>query len=424
MRPTPVTFAGLPGLGRIVDRLAGGHCPVRTICSHSRKQLRHSKLTPCRSSGRIAFHLLALGLILVSVTGCRHTQPSFYPVGIYGVRGTNELAAVRNAGFNTVAGTAEKNYLDFADRVGLKVLAAPGTSAGPRFSADRAQKTVAQFDRHPALWAWYLIDEPDLHGVSPGDVRYAHLFVKRLGARKPTALVLYQGGESEHYANIADITMLDRYPIPWLPLANFPQHLRMARLAVPKGEPLIAVIQAFDWSYYPKLRPSDVPMRPPTYEELRCMTYCALARGVTGLFYYCFADGSWDQRDHPIVWNDLQKVVGEVQERLPLFQAEHLWWPFVHQFPGHPSGGFNSALESSVISTLVQVSQGNAAVPAGKYVISVNNTGAPLTYRITLPRPQSSNVPVLGENRTTPVIDGWLEDRFAPFAVHIYGPLL
>jgi hypothetical protein len=282
---------------------------------------------------------------------------------------------------------------------------------------------VTRFDSHPALWAWYLIDEPDLNGVSPADVRAAHLFIKQLGARKPTALVLYQGGEAEHYANIADITMIDRYPVPWLPLANFPQHVRMARLAVTKGKPLIAVIQAFDWSFFPDLRPSDDPMRPPSYDELRCMTYCALTRGATGLFYYCYDDGNWRVPDHPEVWSGLRKVVAEVRERLPLFEAEHLWLPFVHEFPGHPTGGFNLALESSVNAALVRVSQGNLAIPNGTYLVTVNNTDRPLTYRITLPAIQGSELPVLGEHRTVTVMDRWLQDHFAPFAVHIYGPL-
>lgn len=383
--------------------------------------VRSRALSLGRAAGRLGSAVLAAVLLLAC--GCRHSPEPFYPLGIYGARGTNDLQTIRNAGFNLVAGRAEKGYLDSAGQVGLKVLATPGASAGPKFSEDRAREVVSQFDSHPALWAWYLIDEPDLNGVSPGDVQRAQRFVKSLAARKPTALVLYQGGEALHYGDIADITMIDRYPIPWLPLANFPQHVRLARLGVPRDKPLIAVIQAFDWRYYPKLLPGQDNLRPPTHEELRCMAYAALTRGVTGLFFYCFDDGKWKLQEHPEVWEAVQKVVAEVNERLPLFQAAHVWWPFVHEFPDHEDAGFNAALESSVNPALVDVPAGNAAVPPGKYLIAVNNTDRPLTYRITLPRLESNRAPVFGESRELTVADDWLEDQFAPFEVHIYGPL-
>ena len=200
--------------------------------------------------------------------GCAHLHREPIPLGIYSVP-QSDLQTVASAGFNLVTGPATQAYLDAAKGLGLRVLAAPGTTAGTAFNADEARWVVSRFDQHASLWAWYLADEPDLNGVSPPDVRRAHRFLKNAGARKPTALVLFQGGEAQNYGDIADITMIDRYPIPWLPLANFPQHVRMARLGVRKNRPLIAVVQAFDWSYYPKLLPGQKDLRPPTYAELR-----------------------------------------------------------------------------------------------------------------------------------------------------------
>jgi hypothetical protein len=356
------------------------------------------------------------------VAGCQHGGEGLYPLGIYGVRTISDQQAVRQAGFNLVAGPANKPYLDSAHRLGLKVLATPGTWAGPGFSPDRARAVVSQFDRHPALWAWYLVDEPDLNAVAPAQVEFAHRFLKRLGAAKPTALVLYQGGEALAYGNIADLTMIDRYPIPWLPLANFPQHVRLVRLALGKDKPLIAVIQAFDWSYFPDLLPGKTNLRPPTEDEIRCMTYCALARRANGLFYYCFDDGKWDMRAHPVVWEALRTVVAEVKERQPLFQAEHVWWHYVHEF-SDPASGFNAALESSVTPALLRVARGNKWVPAGTYLLAVNNTDRSLRYRITMPPLRNEHVLVFDENRTLPLVENWLEDDFAPYAVHIYGPL-
>jgi hypothetical protein len=260
--------------------------------------------------------------------------------------------------------------------------------------------------------------------------------VKAAGARKPTALVLYQGYQSLHYANIADIIMIDRYPIPWLPLANFGQHVTVTRLALGRNKPLMAVIQAFDWASCPEMLPGEKNFRPPTYEELRCMTYEALARGANGLFYFAFDTGSWNIRQHPETWAALKSVVKEVNERLPLFQACPQWWPKGHRF-GDPAHWFNAALQSSVTSTLLRVSHGNALVPAGDYILAVNNTEWNHEYSFALPRAtggqaesrngesrEQKSIRVLGEGRTIAPEKGRVSDKFAGYAVHVYGPLL
>lgn len=360
---------------------------------------------------------------LLGGAGCRHIEPTHYPIGLYGVRSTNDFRELRAIGFNTIQGNAAKDYLDAARVAGLKVLAAPRTSAGANFDPVAARNAVSAFDRHPALWAWYLVDEPDLNHVRPEQVIEAHRVVKRAGARKPTALALYHGAESLHYANLADVTMIDRYPVPWQPLAAFGQHVRQARLAVGKEKPLVAVIQAFDWSYYPELLPGGKDLRPPTYEELRCMTYGALAERATGLFFYAFDDGKWNIREHPATWDALRRVVGEVHDRRPLFQAEHLWWPWRHALMLRRGTAFNDALDSSLTLALLRVRTGNEQTPPGHYLLAVNTTGERQSFKIFLPQPNLASVHALAENRSLNVTENWIEDDFAPYAVHVYGPM-
>ena len=377
----------------------------------------------CRSfdSPIPARFLWGLLLIIVSGTGCRSLRSDFYPLGIYSVATTNNLAIVKNAGFNLVAGSANLPYLNAAHALGLKVLASPDTSAGPKFDSLAARRAVAKFDQHPALWAWYLVDEPDLNIIPPEQVIAANRFFKAAGARKPTALVLYNGSAAPHYGNIADITMIDRYPIPWLPLANFGQHVRMTRLALGQKKPLIAVIQAFDWSYYPELLGGEKNLRPPTYEELRSMTYCALAQRANGIFYFAFEPDRWKILEHPETWSALQQVVADVNRRLPLFQAGHLWWAPRHNYRDWASR-FNAALESSITPALLRVKRGNPTVPAGDYVLAVNNTDKTHQYSFELPQPRSGSISVLGESRTVVIENNRVEDTFSPYAVHVYGP--
>lgn len=383
---------------------------------------RRVRSAVANESFRLSYFLSLYFILLIGVaTGCK-SPSTFYPVGIYSVPTTNDLRVVREAGFNLVAGSAEKGYLDAARGFGLKVLASPHTSAGKGFNASAARGAIKTFDSHPALWAWYLIDEPDLNEIPPEDVIKANRFIKNLHGIKPTALVVYSGYSSLHYANITDIMMIDRYPIPWLPLANFPQHVRMTRLALGKKKPLIAVIQAFDWHYYRELLPQEKDFRPPTYEELRCMTYCALAQRANGLFYYAYDGGGWKMSEHPDVWDALKKVVAEVDDFLPLFQAEHLWWPINHRFQDQ-SIRFNAALEGSIMPTLLRVKKGNYQVPAGDYVVAVNNTPKKHVYSFQLPSTTNPGVAILGEDRFARIEDDWVKDEFEPYAIHIYGPL-
>jgi hypothetical protein len=366
--------------------------------------------------------LILLSLCLVVCGGCARPRLPSYPIGVFGVRSTNDFAAIRGVGFNLVAGSANRPYLDAAHRAGLRVLASPHTSAGSNFNAQAARQAVAQFDDHPALWAWYLVDEPDLQGAAPELIERAQRFLKNLPARKPTALVLCQGAAALDYANIADITMIDRYPIAWLPLANFGQHVRLTRLALGKSRPLIAVIQCFDWSIYPALLPVRERQRPPTYAELRCMVYCALAERATGLFFYAFDDGRWRLSEHPETRHALEKVVQEINARQPLFQAEHCWWPYAHEFRPWQAG-YNAALQSSVSLALLRVRPGKHSFPAGEYILAVNNTDRPCVYRFSLPRTMARPVPVLDEERNLDQDGHWANDEFPPYGIHVYGPL-
>jgi hypothetical protein len=367
--------------------------------------------------------LLAVLIAVVSAAGCRHPRLGEYPVGIYGAP-AEALPMLRDAGFNLVRGSASREYLDAARRAGLGVLASPLTSAGFDFSATAARRAVQAYDRHPALWAWYLADEPDMHGVPPFLIRDAHRYMKTIGARKPTALVLYNGFEAPAYAGIPDILMIDRYPVPWMPLETFDQHVRLARHALRDSrQPLIAVIQAFDWRYYPEQMPIQKENRPPTYEELRCMTYCALVQQARGLFYYAYDDGRWRLAQQPETWQAVQQVVAEVRRMEPLFAGRHIWWAWRRALKYRDGPRWNSVQESSVIVALVQVKAGTWNVPEGYYVVSVNTTPETHRLRLYLPFPGNPIAPVWGEDRVLVADENWVADDFAPYAVHLYGPL-
>lgn len=362
--------------------------------------------------------------VLQLVVGCRSTRPQF-PVGMSGVPDPAAFPTLREAGFNLVVGTASLDYLEAAKREGLGVIAFPGTSAGDRmFDPVRARETVRRWDGHPALRAWYLSDEPDLNRVSPAEITRAAETLHQAGARKPTALVLFDGNQGGAYAGLVDWLIQDRYPVPWMPLADFAKHLRLARLAAGPDRPLYAVIQAFDWSLYPEqLKPRE-GMRPPSELELRAMTYLALVRGAQGLLYYCYDDGHWRLREHPETWDVLQRVVGEVRLRERLFQGKAEWagWDFRHPDAARHR---NEALDPAVQATLIRVQRGDDFVPAGCYLVAVNTLAdeVPWRFRPRGGRPVDRPLPLLDEARQAEMVEGWYSHRFGPYEVRVFGPI-
>ena len=74
---------------------------------------------------RHVLRLISLLFIVFGLSGCQVVNKTEYPVGIYSVGGSLNLPDIAEAGFNLVTGPAEIDYLDAAQRNGLKVLASP-----------------------------------------------------------------------------------------------------------------------------------------------------------------------------------------------------------------------------------------------------------------------------------------------------------
>jgi hypothetical protein len=389
-----------------------------------------------RSIRRISKWLEPLALIallfifLLYGAGCKFapSNRNEYLVGIYAPGNSTNYAMLRDIGFSHIVSSANLANLDAAHSAGLQVIAPPGLQARQNFDTNRVWNTVRKADKHPALYAWYLIDEPDMSKTDPADVQHLNNYLKAKSIKKPTTLVMFKGYETFDYAGIPDIMMLDRYPIGWQPVETFSKHLRLARYAAGPEKPLIAVIQVFDWSYYPGVFEAEGKnTRPPTLEEIRNMTWCSLALGATGIFYYCYDDSGWKMKNHPQQWDDLQKVVSEIRLFEPLFSAEHNWWEKKIKYL-NPEQSFNEVYEPSILSAKLIVKKGNEHLAAGEYIICVNTTGQFIDFKISLSGIRnglvlSRNVPdmanFLSESR-----DGSITEKLDPFQTRIYGPLL
>src|SRR5206468_10380624 len=135
-------------------------------------------------------------------------------------------------GFDLVVGPASKEFLDEAKSYGARVMA---TGAELDREKPLTPAQIISLDRHAALSAWYLVDEPDLHNIAPKQVQRANALIKK-SARKPTIVVLSSGGAVEKYSRCSDYLGVDWYPVPWAPISTFGREMKLARLGA-AGKP-------------------------------------------------------------------------------------------------------------------------------------------------------------------------------------------
>jgi hypothetical protein len=302
-----------------------------------------------------------------------------------------------------------RESLDAAAAAGLEVIG----SGGP--------DSYRALDAHPALRAWYLYDEPDMHRVSPAKVAAMNRELHRF-ARKPSFLVLMSGAAVEKYQESGDLIAVDWYPVPWAPVATVAREMRLARLGL-DGRPFFAILQAFDWSSFPELLRADGPLRPPTRDETRCMAYLALMQGASGLFFYAYETDRWKLREHPPVWENITAVAAEILADAPIFSGRVKWWPVRDETHGPAADMHNEIMEPRVLLGLFEVKKPQAGVAAGYYVAAANTSALPADFSFTLPFTQINHLETSRAGEPFVLQGRTIRKSYAPFEVAIFGPI-
>lgn len=344
----------------------------------------------------------------------------FLPVGLYSVP-RQHLETVARAGFTAVltydSGTESlAAYLDEAARVRLMaVVHSPATWFGEGGEA-RLRTAVAALRGKPALLGWYLIDEPasDRPGQSPQDLARLYALMQELDPFHPTFTVYCQPAEFALYGDTHDVFMCDPYPVGNRSLDYVAEWTDLGNAAMASRKPVHVVPQSFGSEQGPQTW-----WHMPTAEQELCMGYLALVHGAKGLFYYRFDVQRYDQALadagkwpwptigylpdlQPAAWAGLAKCAQQLKELAPVVLAPTPG-NAVTVSPGQP--GLHVALREY---------QGT------RTLIAVNPAAEAVSARLTVDGLTASRAAVLFEGRQVGVQDGRLEDRFEPFAVHVY----
>lgn len=223
-----------------------------------------------------------------------------------------------------------KAYLRRARELGLGVfLGLP--RAAVRAGDEAAVSTLVKALRgEPALWMWYVYDEPRPDVLPVESATRIHALLRRLDPGHPSILLSNRDDTARDYHSACDVLWLDRYPITATrePTSVMPIALALqnARAFAGPEKPLWAVIQAFDNRGNPNLRKKTKAMATPdnhnyrpTEREVRAQAHAAIARGAMGVAFY-WAPESWYsmKTDTPAAWASLTRVLGELGSLEPV----------------------------------------------------------------------------------------------------------
>jgi len=352
----------------------------------------------------------------------------FLPIGMFN---GGRFAEQTQAGFNVAHGynsmatkpgqvpdnLRAKRFLDTADSLDMKTLMLITHGSHSRTVDDEFVRRVRMFRNHPGLLAW---DEEE--GVARGEMPLSNLARMREVLQQQDSHHPFMVGDgckaifnikdrSELFPeDLMDMGMWWWYPFP---LTDMKTGDALAGVDATTGQELVppefltrAKTDKPIWVGLQAYRkPGRSDGRFPSPDEYRAQAYIALIHGAKGLMYYVGSgsggNGILNKPDEGS-WNYLKALVSELREMEPVFMS--------------PDSEMEIRLEpnNALVSTRLK------ATESGKVLLAVNRSMAEIDVEIQLSGQKDCSASVQFENRVLKVQGGKLNDRFAPFAVHIY----
>jgi hypothetical protein len=228
----------------------------------------------------------------------------FFPIGIYVYDLSPQVMKdIKSKGFNVVIGNGFKaDQFDFIHQNGL--MAVP-------FSTP---ETIEKVKDHPALLAWYLVDEPE-SGHTPDKVKEAYEHLKAKDKDHPIGLCHFLYDALEQFKEGCDFTMTDVYPVTKnrdVPMRNVGIHMDRAR----------DVHKNANWPHWTYIQDFGGPdtdggkWAQPTAAEVRCMTFIALVHRANGILIFSY----WSKA--PEMWSSLGGLNRDVAKIGPWLMAK------------------------------------------------------------------------------------------------------
>ena len=225
--------------------------------------------------------------------------------------------------YNDISTTLK--ILDIAQKTGVKLI-----TSCPELNTD-VEATVKQLMKHPALYGYYLKDEPEV-----SDLPDLGVWVKKVQSidnEHPCYINLYPNwawGKEQYATHVA--SFIEQVPVPFISFDHYPvalidsipvlrpewyRNLEEISAAARKAKlPFWAF--ALSSSHYlgPPSPPAFYPV--PTLGELRLQQFSNLAYGAQALQYFTFS-GAVDKNGKTSVYDLLKTVNKEIQNLASIF---------------------------------------------------------------------------------------------------------
>ena len=252
----------------------------------------------------------------------------FFPLGVYG--GMGAMPRLKEIGVNTlmIYGAPKRSELEHARTNGLMVIAGvnhvfAGTRLAPKevkAEADEAKWLASYIDKvrfHPALLAWYTIDELPLTMLPR--LKGRRDLMEKLDPDHPVWVCLNHPYQTRCYLPTFDVAGSDPYPVPRDPIVCAANWTRASVQGCGGRRAVWMVPQIFSWANY-----NRKDGRVPTREEIRNMTWQCIAEGATGLIYFKWGDLSKNGPDTTFEGrcDDFASVTTEVAAFMPFLLSD------------------------------------------------------------------------------------------------------
>lgn len=220
-----------------------------------------------------------------------------------------------------------RTYLRRAHELGLGVFLGLPRAALREYDEPALAAIVSELANEPALWMWYLYDEPSESTLGVAAASRAYALLRRIDPGRPSIMLTNSVSTLLQYHPFCDVLWYDRYPIvatsdELSSLAPIAAAIGKAMQTVAPGKPVWPVLQAHDNKGSPSLRkrsplltkPSDTTHRP-NEAEIRAQAHLAIAQGTMAVAYY-WGPQSWYsmKTDTPGIWNSLTRVIHELRD--------------------------------------------------------------------------------------------------------------
>ena len=261
-----------------------------------------------------------------------------FPLGIYEVA-PEFMPEVKEAGFEVVhiykwEGTqdddAAKTYLDAAQVAGLRVFI--GFDRGHHSPNGIVQgnlellaRRVGKLASHPALFCWYLFDEPEVaaYYVPPKRLTAFAELLRMLDPYHPVVMTTW-GKNMNAYRKTWDTHWTQSYSKPAEVVKTIADHRRLLL----NDSPITLLVHCYDQTQS-RLLKQNQPVNwddfKPDYDWMRAAALVGLAKDVNGLWWWWHAKsvpGWMTAAQNPKTWENLTKVVQEVRSLRPILNAD------------------------------------------------------------------------------------------------------